>query len=237
LKKGTIVGVEALLRWTHATRGPVPPEKFIRVAEESGMILPIGAWVLREACRQAKSWVDKGLPVGSMAINVSAVQLQDASFLNDVIAVLEETGLDAGVLELELTESMLMHLPDHAQTVLQHLRERGVRVSIDDFGTGYSSLSYLKKLHVDILKIDQSFIHQLKDPLDDTAITVAIIHMGRSLNLRVVAEGVESAADLEFLKEHDCDEGQGFFFSPAVSAEDFAVLLRDGTRRWGEKVA
>jgi diguanylate cyclase (GGDEF)-like protein/PAS domain S-box-containing protein len=236
LRTGAIAGVEALLRWTHATRGAVPPTKFIGVAEESGMILPIGAWVLREACTQAKTWMDRGLPVASMAINVSAVQLQDANFLNEVIAVLEETGLDPGGLELELTESVLVHLPEHAQAVLQSLRDKGVMVSIDDFGTGYSSLSSLKNLPVDILKIDQSFIHELKESPDDTAITVAIIQMGRSLDLRVVAEGVESVKDLEFLTAHDCDEAQGFYFSHPMPAERFASLLSEPQFHWSSKV-
>jgi diguanylate cyclase (GGDEF)-like protein/PAS domain S-box-containing protein len=237
LKTGAIAGVEALLRWTHATRGAVAPGKFIAVAEESGLILPIGAWVLREACRQAKTWMDQGLPVASMAINVSAVQLQDANFLNEVIAVLGETGMNPGALELELTESVLVHLSDHAQAVLQSLRDRGVMVSIDDFGTGYSSLSSLTKLPVDILKIDQSFIHELKQCPDDTAITVAIIQMGRSLHLRVVAEGVESVEDLEFLAAHDCDEAQGFYFSHPMPAERFAALLREEQFHWSPKVA
>jgi diguanylate cyclase (GGDEF)-like protein/PAS domain S-box-containing protein len=232
LRTGAIAGVEALLRWTHATRGTVPPVKFIAVAEESGLILPIGTWVLREACKQAKAWMDQGLPVASMAINVSAVQLQDANFLNEVIAVLEETGLNPGALELELTESVLMHLPEHAQAVLQHLRDKGVMVSIDDFGTGYSSLSSLKNLPVDILKIDQSFIHELKKSPDDTAITVAIIRMGRSLHLRVLAEGVETVEDLEFLTEHDCDEAQGFYFSHPLPAEEFTALLSKWQSHW-----
>jgi diguanylate cyclase (GGDEF)-like protein/PAS domain S-box-containing protein len=221
-----VVGAEALLRWTHSDRGPVAPIKFIPVAEDSGLILSIGLWVLREACGQAKKWLDRGLPATPMSINVSGVQLQDATFLQDVLSMLGETGLAPGLLELELTESVLMHLPEHAQTALQHLRDLGVTVSIDDFGTGYSSLSYLKKLPIDALKIDQSFLHQMNGSPNGTAIAIAIIRMGKSLNLRVVAEGVESGEDLAFLKEHDCDEAQGFYFSRPLPAEQFAALLQ-----------
>jgi EAL domain-containing protein (putative c-di-GMP-specific phosphodiesterase class I) len=160
-----------------------------------------------------------------MSINVSGVQLQDATFLYEVLAVLGETGLAPELLELELTESVLMHLPEHAQSALRHLRDLGVTVSIDDFGTGYSSLSYLKKLPIDTLKIDQSFLHQMNGSPDGAAIAIAIIRMGKSLNLRVVAEGVESVEDLAFLKEHDCDEAQGFYFSEPIPADQFAELL------------
>jgi EAL domain-containing protein (putative c-di-GMP-specific phosphodiesterase class I) len=223
---GEVVGAEALLRWTHPERGPVAPITFIPVAEDSGLILPIGTWVLREACRQAKAWLDQGLPATPMSINVSGVQMQDATFLYEVLAMLEEIGLAPELLELELTESVLMHLPKHAQGALQYLRDIGVTVSIDDFGTGYSSLSYLRRLPIDTLKIDRSFLHQLSGSLDGTAITIAIIRMGKSLNLRVVAEGVESSEDLAFLKENDCDEAQGFYFSQPVPADQFADLLR-----------
>ncbi len=223
---GAVVGAEALLRWTHPVRGQIAPMNFIPVAEDSGLILPIGAWVLHEACEQAKAWLDQGLPTTPMSINVSGVQLQDATFLHQVLAVLGETGLAPELLEMELTESVLMHLPEHAQSALQHLRNLGVTVSIDDFGTGYSSLSYLKRLPIDALKIDQSFLHQMTGSADGTAIAVAIIRMGKSLSLRVVAEGVESAEQLAFLKEHDCDEAQGFYFSQPVPAEQFADLLR-----------
>jgi diguanylate cyclase (GGDEF)-like protein/PAS domain S-box-containing protein len=226
---GAVVGAEALLRWTHPERGPVAPIKFIAVAEDSGLILPIGSWVLREACGQAKLWLDQGLPAIPMSINVSGVQLQDATFLYEVLAMLEETGLTPGLLELELTESVLMHLPEHAQSALQYLRDLGVTVSIDDFGTGYSSLSCLKSLPIDSLKIDQSFLQQMNGSPDGAAIAIAIIRMGKSLNLRVVAEGVESVEDMAFLKAYDCDEAQGFYFSRPVPADQFADLLRRHT--------
>jgi EAL domain-containing protein (putative c-di-GMP-specific phosphodiesterase class I) len=164
-----------------------------------------------------------------MSINVSGVQLQDATFLYEVLAMLEETKMAPELLELELTESVLMHLPDHAESALQYLRALGVTVSIDDFGTGYSSLSYLKRLNVDSLKIDQSFLHQMSGSPGGTAIAVAIIRMGKSLNLRVVAEGVESGNDLAFLQQYDCDEAQGFYFSQPVPADQFAELLRKRT--------
>jgi diguanylate cyclase (GGDEF)-like protein/PAS domain S-box-containing protein len=225
LGTGAITGVEALLRWTHPTRGNVPPLSFIRVAEDSGLILPIGAWVLREACAQARAWIDQGLPPTTMAVNVSAVQFRDEHFLESIFAALAETGLDPGSLELELTESALMKQPEVAASILKTLRNEGVVVSVDDFGTGYSSLSYLKKLPLDILKIDQSFVHHLSENSDDAAITTAIISMGQSLNLRIIAEGVETAEDLAFLKAHGCDEVQGFYFSRPVPAEQFSRLL------------
>jgi diguanylate cyclase (GGDEF)-like protein/PAS domain S-box-containing protein len=222
---GAITGVEALLRWTHPTRGCVPPLSFIRIAEDSGLILPIGVWVLRKACAQARAWIDQGLPPTTMAVNVSAVQFRDEHFLDSIFAALAETGLDPGSLELELTESALMKQPELAASILKTLRNKGVLVSVDDFGTGYSSLSYLKKLPLDILKIDQSFVHQLSENSDDAAIVAAIISMGQSLNLRIIAEGVETAEDLAFLKAHGCDEVQGFYFSRAVPAGQFAHLL------------
>jgi EAL domain-containing protein (putative c-di-GMP-specific phosphodiesterase class I) len=222
---GAIIGVEALLRWTHPTRGCVPPLNFIRIAEDSGLILPIGAWVLKEACRQARAWIDQGLPPTTMAVNVSAVQFRDEHFLEGIFATLAETGLDPGFLELELTESALMKQPELAAATLKTLRSKGVVVSVDDFGTGYSSLSYLKKLPLDILKIDQSFVHQLSENPDDAAIAVAIISMGQSLNLRIIAEGVETEEDLAFLKSHGCDEVQGFYFSRPIPAEQFSRLL------------
>ena len=225
LRTCAITGAEALLRWRHPLRGPVPPAKFIPVAEDSGLILAIGAWVLREACAQAKAWIDQGLPITTVAVNVSAVQFRNENFLEDLFSVIAETGLDPGSLELELTESVLMHQPELASSILKDLRAKGVMVSVDDFGTGYSSLSYLKRLPIDALKIDQSFVRQLSESADDAAIATAIISLGRSLNLRVIAEGVETAEDLAFLRSHDCDEAQGFYFSRPVSAEQFARLL------------
>jgi diguanylate cyclase (GGDEF)-like protein/PAS domain S-box-containing protein len=225
IETGVITGVEALLRWMHPTRGSVPPLDFIKVAEDSGLILPIGAWVLREACTQARIWVDQGLPFTTVAVNVSAIQFRDEHFLEGIFATLSEIGLDPGYLELELTESVLMKRPERAASILRELRDRGVVVSVDDFGTGYSSLSYLKKLPLDTLKIDRSFVHQLSQNPDDAAIAVAIISMGQSLNLRIIAEGVETAEDLAFLRAHGCQEAQGYYFSRPVPAEQIAHLI------------
>jgi diguanylate cyclase (GGDEF)-like protein len=225
LKTGAITGAEALIRWRSSTRGSVPPVQFISVAEDSGLILPIGAWVLREACAQQRAWVDAGLPVPAVAVNVSAVQFQDEKFVEGLFAILDETSLDPNNIELELTESVLMKHAERAVSILQILRKSGIRVSVDDFGTGYSSLSYLQKLPLDALKIDQSFVRRINTNAGETTIVSAIINMGRSLNLRVIAEGVETVGDLAFLKAHHCDEAQGFYFSKPVPADQFASFF------------
>jgi diguanylate cyclase (GGDEF)-like protein/PAS domain S-box-containing protein len=225
MKTRAITGAEALIRWTHPTRGAVPPLQFIPIAEECGLILPIGAWVLREACSQARAWADAGLPMMTMAVNVSATQFRNEGFLDEVYAILRETGLDPKYLELELTEGSLMKRAELTASILSTLREKGVQVAIDDFGTGYSSLSYLRKFPLDALKIDQSFVRQITTNPNDTTIVSAIISMGRSLNLRVVAEGVETEEELAFLQAHHCDEAQGYYFSRPVPAQQFAKLL------------
>jgi diguanylate cyclase (GGDEF)-like protein/PAS domain S-box-containing protein len=228
LRTGAITGAEALLRWIHPTRGLVSPAKFIPVAEDCGLILPIGAWVLREACAQARRWLDEGLNLATMAVNVSAMEFQDENFLHGLFEILAETGLDPEYLELELTESVLMKQAESSASILQTLRDRGVKITIDDFGTGYSSLSYLRKFPVDALKIDQSFIRQISTGGDDTVIVSAVISMAHSLKLRVVAEGVETFEELEFLRAHQCDEAQGFYFSRPVPPRNLAALLRSG---------
>ena len=228
LRTGLITGAEALLRWTHPTRGPVPPSSFIPVAEDCGLILPIGAWVLREACTQARSWLDRGLSIGSMAVNVSAMEFRDDNFLSRLFDILDETGLDPKYIEIELTESVLMKRVEWSAIILQALRDRGVKIAIDDFGTGYSSLSYLHKFPVDALKIDQSFVRQIGTSGQDTTIVAAIIAMARSLRLQVVAEGVETLAELEFLRASHCDQVQGFYVSRPVSPERFAEFLEAG---------
>jgi diguanylate cyclase (GGDEF)-like protein len=228
LRTGAITGAEALVRWIHPTRGMVSPGKFISVAEECGLILPIGAWVLREACAQARLWLDQGLKLTAMAVNVSAMEFRNDNFLRGLFEILHETGLEPEYLELELTESVLMRRAESTAAILQVLRDRGVKVAIDDFGTGYSSLSYLRKFPVDILKIDQSFVRQISTAGDDTAIVTAVIGMARSLKLRVVAEGVETLEELEFLQACQCDEAQGFYFSRPVPPARFAELLRAG---------
>jgi diguanylate cyclase (GGDEF)-like protein/PAS domain S-box-containing protein len=202
LRTGEITGAEALIRWIHPVRGVVSPAQFIPVAEDCGLILPIGQWVLREACRQARAWVDAGLPLATMAVNISAMEFRDENFLEGVFAILKDTGLDPRSLELELTESVLMKRAESAESILKTLRARGVQVAVDDFGTGYSSLSYLRKFPIDAIKIDQSFVRQITSAPDDTTIVTAVISMGRSLKLRVVAEGVETQEELAFLQAH-----------------------------------
>jgi diguanylate cyclase (GGDEF)-like protein/PAS domain S-box-containing protein len=228
LNTGQISGAEALLRWTHPTRGTVSPAQFIPVAEDCGLILPIGNWVLRAACGQARAWMEAGLPLGAMGVNISAVEFRNEAFLEGVFAILKDTGLDPKFLELELTESVLMKRPESTASILRALRAEGVRVAVDDFGTGYSSLSYLQKFSIDALKIDQSFVRRITTAPDETTIVTAVISMARSLKLRVVAEGVETVKELEFLQAHQCDEAQGYYFSRPVPPEQFAQLLETG---------
>jgi diguanylate cyclase (GGDEF)-like protein/PAS domain S-box-containing protein len=230
LATGAIVGAEALIRWTHPTRGSIPPAQFIPVAEDTGLILPIGNWVLRQACEQAREWTKNGMPGMTMAVNVSAMEFRDENFLEGLFAILKETHLDPMSLELELTESVLMKRVDATASILQELRQIGVQVAVDDFGTGYSSLSYLRKFPIDALKIDQSFVRQITAGADDAAIVTAVINMARSLKLRVVAEGVETPEELEFLQTHSCDEAQGYYFSRPVPAPQFAALMASGIR-------
>ena len=228
LRTGAISGAEALIRWTHPERGLVSPAQFIPIAEDSGLILPIGRWVLRGACAQARAWADAGLPAMTIAVNVSSMEVRAKDFTDGVFEILEETGLDPAALELELTESVLMRHADSAASILQVLRERGVHVAVDDFGTGYSSLSYLRRFQIDALKIDQSFVSQISADGDDTSIVTAVISMARSLKLRVIAEGVETLEQLAFLQDLDCDEAQGYYFSRPVPAAQFAKLLKSG---------
>jgi diguanylate cyclase (GGDEF)-like protein/PAS domain S-box-containing protein len=225
LKTGEISGVEALIRWNHPVRGMVPPLQFIPIAEDCGSILPIGAWVFREACTQARAWRDAGLPVMTMAINVSAVQFRSEDFLERMFAIISEVGIDPTLIEVEITESVLMKHAEVATTILHALRDKGVRVSVDDFGTGYSSLSYLRKFPLDALKIDQSFVRQITPKPAEAGIVSAIISMGQSLNLRVIAEGVETEEDLAFLKAHNCDEAQGYLFSRPIPAKAMVSWL------------
>jgi diguanylate cyclase (GGDEF)-like protein/PAS domain S-box-containing protein len=231
LRTGTIVGAEALIRWTHPKRGMLSPAQFIPIAEDCGLILPIGRWVLREACKQARAWVDAGQRPITMAVNVSAMEFGDEGFLDGLFTVLEETRLESTFLEVELTESVLMKRVESTAGILRTLRQRGVRVAVDDFGTGYSSLSYLRKLPIDALKVDQSFVRQIGTGGDDVAIVTAVINMARSLKLRVIAEGVETRTELEFLKAHQCDEAQGYYFSKPVPARQFAALLGRGAAK------
>jgi len=226
VRTGGVSGMEALLRWTNEELGVVPPAEFIPVAEETGLILSIGEWVLRTACLQAKTWVDEGLPVVRMAVNVSGQQFVLKDFPQLVAAVLDETGLDASMLELEITESVVMKDEAWAEQALAQLKELGVMLAIDDFGTGYSSFGRLRHFAVDRLKIDRSFMTSLIDCSDDRAIAAAIIAMSRSMRISVTAEGVESFPQLLFLQEHDCHEAQGFLFSRALPAADAHKLLQ-----------
>jgi diguanylate cyclase (GGDEF)-like protein/PAS domain S-box-containing protein len=228
LKSGEITGAEALLRWTHPIRGPVSPARFIPVAEDCGLIVPIGNWVLSEACRQARAWMDAGLPLASMAVNISAMEFRNENFLAGVFAVLKNTSLDPKSLEVELTESVLMKHAESAASILKALRASGVQLAVDDFGTGYSSLSYLRKFPIDALKIDQSFVRQITTAPGETGIVAAVISMGRSLKLRIVAEGVETQEELAFLQANLCDEAQGYYFGRPMPPQQFAKLLETG---------
>jgi EAL domain-containing protein (putative c-di-GMP-specific phosphodiesterase class I) len=225
LQTGQITGVESLIRWRHPAHGLVPAAPFIRVAEQCGLIVPIGRWVLREACRQARDWLDAGLPLIQISVNTSALELTKAGFVENVRATLLAFNLTPRTLELELTETYLAQEPEVIEAVLQELKSLGVRLAFDDFGTGYASLTCLRTLPVDALKIDQSFVRNVASGTDDAAIVIAMITMGRSLHLRVVAEGVETRQQLEFLLAHGCPEGQGHYFSRPVSADEFAVLM------------
>ncbi|HZW21215.1 sensor domain-containing protein [Noviherbaspirillum sp.] len=226
LATGRITGVEALLRWTNDELGSVPPSQFIPLAEEIGVIVPVGKWVLKTACAQNMAWQREGLPPVCMAVNLSVRQFADEDLLGDIAAILRETGMPPGLLELEITEGMVVHNPEHAQRLLRAIKQMGVRLAIDDFGAGYSALGQLKHFPIDTLKVDRSFIRDVVDNPGDKAITGAIISMGKTLNLTVVAEGVETVEQESFLKEHACDQMQGFLFSKPVPPGDFADLLR-----------
>jgi diguanylate cyclase (GGDEF)-like protein/PAS domain S-box-containing protein len=225
LETEAITGAEALIRWRKPGQGIVLPEKFIPIAEQCGYIVPIGRWVLREACRQTQSWLDANLAPMPVAINISAVELRSKDFLQGVRAVLNETGLDARYVEFELTETALMQDPQATIAVLRALKDMGVRITLDDFGTGYSSLSYLKRFPIDALKIDKSFVRGLCTNAGDANIVSAVINMGRSFGLRVIAEGVETREQFLRLQAQQCAEGQGYYFQAPVAAHEFTKLL------------
>jgi diguanylate cyclase (GGDEF)-like protein/PAS domain S-box-containing protein len=225
LQTGAITAVEALIRWRHPMLGLLPPSEFISIAEDSGLIVPLGNWVLREACCQAKAWQDAGLTKVKMAINTSAVELRTKDFVQSVGATLRDSGIDAAYLELELTETFLMQDPGSTVSVLHTLKSMGVGLALDDFGTGYSSLSYIRRFPIDTLKIDGSFLFNVTADDDNASIVEAVINMGRSLRMRVVAEGVETPQQLAFLRAHGCPEGQGFLLGRPVAAKQMARLL------------
>jgi diguanylate cyclase (GGDEF)-like protein/PAS domain S-box-containing protein len=236
LAGGAISGFEALLRWNHPQRGLVPPLEFISILEDTGLIIPVGDWVIAEVCRQLRSWEAAGLLVPPVAINLSARQLQQADLAAGIERIVTDAGVDPALLEFELTESMLMTNPEAAVTILSRIKALGMRLSVDDFGTGYSSLAYLKRFPLDALKIDRTFVRDLPDDPDDAAITKAVIRLAHSLNLKVVAEGVEDIAQLRELEKYNCDEIQGYYVSRPLPAADCAALLRPdraGERRFG----
>jgi EAL domain-containing protein (putative c-di-GMP-specific phosphodiesterase class I) len=223
---GRITGVEALLRWTHPKLGSVSPTEFIPLAEETGLIIPIGRWVLMTASAQNMAWQREGLPAISMAVNLSPRQFLDPNLLGDIDNVLASTGMPAHLLQLEITESMVMRNVERAIKLLDEIRSRGVRLAIDDFGTGYSSMSLMKKFPIDTIKIDRSFVLDLAQSAEDRAIATAIINMGKALGLTVVAEGVETKEQDAFLRGHACDEVQGYLFSKPVPPEKIPLLFR-----------
>jgi len=227
---GKVNGVEALLRWHNPELGEVVPARFIPVAEDCGLIVPIGAWVLEEACRQAQVWRQAGGPDLTMSVNLSALQFRRAGLTETVARVLRLSGLPPHLLELELTESILLQDVENNLDTVRQLKALGVRLSIDDFGTGYSSLSYLKRFAVDRLKIDRSFVRDISTDPDDAAIVRAVIQLARSLRLGIIAEGVETHEQLAFLREEGCQEVQGFLFSPPLAPHAFEAFLLERER-------
>jgi diguanylate cyclase (GGDEF)-like protein/PAS domain S-box-containing protein len=228
LKTGALTGVEALLRWQHPERGLLLPEQFLTIAEDTGMILAIGQWVLRDACRQTREWLDAGLPAVPVAVNISSLEFRSEHFLEGVQVALKNSNLDSNYLELELTETVLMRHAESTAYALRQLKAIGVRLAVDDFGTGYSSLSYLTRFPIDALKLDQSFLPDIIAGSNDAIVVSAVVAMGKSLKHRVIAEGVETIEQLAFLQAHGCDEGQGYYFSRPVVAKQFAKLLETG---------
>jgi EAL domain-containing protein (putative c-di-GMP-specific phosphodiesterase class I) len=223
---GNVVAMEALVRWHSPERGMVAPNEFIGVSEEIGLIIPLGAWVLREACRQNRAWQDAGLPHLRVAVNLSAYQFRQRDLPEFIAQVLQEERLLPSCLELEVTESVVMHNPADAARILERLHGQGIHISVDDFGTGYSSLSYLKQFRLDTLKIDRSFVRDISSDADDAAIVRSVIALAHSLRLKVIAEGVETDEQLDFLRELGCDEYQGYLRSKPLPAAQFEELLR-----------
>ena len=221
----SLIGAEALLRWRHSEKGMISPDKFIAIAEDSGLIVSIGEWVLRAACRQAKIWLDKGKRFQRIAVNLSGAQIERSNILSTVSRILAETKLPPQHLELEITETYIMRQAQRNIEILEKLRDLGVTLAIDDFGTGQSSLSYLKRLPVDKLKVDRSFVMDIPQDVNDIAITRAILALGHSLRMKVLAEGVETAEQLAFLKELACDEVQGYYYSRPLDSASFDALL------------
>jgi EAL domain-containing protein (putative c-di-GMP-specific phosphodiesterase class I) len=233
LASGAISGFEALLRWQHPVRGLVPPLQFISILEETGLIVPVGEWVVRTVCEQLARWQAEGAQPRPVAVNLSARQFQQKDLDSAIANILLDTGIDPGLLEFELTESMLMQDPEEAVRMLKTMRSYGVRLSVDDFGTGYSSLAYLKRFPLDALKIDRAFIRDVTTDPDDASIALAIISLAHSLKLKVVAEGVETESQLAFLSTHGCDEMQGYYFARPLPVADCTRALAEDRRLRG----
>ena len=231
MASGAITGVEALLRWQHPEKGLLLPEKFIHLAEDTGLIIPIGLWTLREVCMRAKAWKEAGLPRMPIAVNLSASQFGQEQLVPQLAEILRTTGIDADILELEITESMVMHDPEQAVKLMHNLRAMGVRLTIDDFGTGYSSLGYLKRFPINSLKVDRSFVRDLPHSTDDIAITRAVIAMAHSLQMNVIAEGVELKEQFDVLRNEGCDEFQGFLCRPPLTEDDLIRFVRQSATR------
>jgi EAL domain-containing protein (putative c-di-GMP-specific phosphodiesterase class I) len=231
IKSGRIIGIEALLRLSSSMLGNVPPGQFIPLAEESGLIIPIGEWVLREACRQNSEWQQQGLPCLPVAINISAVQFRQTNLLEVVRSALQNSALAPEYLEIELTESIIMQNAESTIDCLRNLKGIGIKLSIDDFGTGYPSLCYLKRFRIDKLKIDQSFIRDIPNDREDEAIVKAIISLGHALNLEVIAEGVETQAQASFLATHLCDQVQGYLYNKPMPSAGITELLKNLTTK------
>jgi diguanylate cyclase (GGDEF)-like protein/PAS domain S-box-containing protein len=232
LVRGNITGFEALIRWRHPTRGILYPSAFIPIAEECGLIIPIGEWVLREACAQARLWLEAGFKFETMAVNISAVEFRSDSFFDGVCRILRTTGLEHGYLEIELTETAVMRDFEATSTILRALSAMGIRIAVDDFGTGYSNLSYLKRFPINTLKLDRSFIHDLPESADASTIVSSVIRMAHGLHLQVVSEGVETLQQLTFLKAHACEEAQGYYFSKPLDSHECQSLLALTKPRW-----
>jgi EAL domain-containing protein (putative c-di-GMP-specific phosphodiesterase class I) len=229
LSNGRIAGVEALIRWFHPREGMIAPSRFIDIAEDSQLIIPMGEWVVRAACQQIKRWSEQGMDAVCVAINVSTTELRQSRYVDTILAIIEEHGIAPHALQLELTESVLMTDLPQNQQVLLRLKAAGLSLALDDFGTGYSSLAYLTQLPFDVLKIDQSFIRHVNSRADNSAVVAAILAMGRSLRQCVVAEGIEDSQELAFLQRNGCQQGQGYLLSQPLSETQVTALLRVGS--------
>jgi EAL domain-containing protein (putative c-di-GMP-specific phosphodiesterase class I) len=232
IRTGALSGMEALLRWNHPERGMVPPAEFIPIAEATGLIVPIGEWALREACRQNKAWQDAGLPALTVAVNLSAAQFLQENLVETVEAVIRDTGLDPVALQIEITESLFIQ--DGARDTLLDFRQRGIGIALDDFGTGYSSLSYLTRFPIDKIKLDRSFVQDIRHDTSSAAIIQAVVNLGHSLGMRVNVEGVEAADDLAILSGYGVDEVQGYYIGQPLSADAFAEFTAQAMAPAGE---